>query len=99
MIALSSADRAGCCTVPGMSPTVLMKDGFRVYFFSREEPRMHAHVSHAEGEAKIWLEPRIELAQNYGLSARRLRKALALVGRHRHEIREAWRRHFDSSRE
>jgi len=99
MTHLSSARTGLRCTVAGVSPTVLIKDGFRVYFFSREEQRMHVHVSHADGEAKIWLDPTIELAQNYGLSPRRLRAALALVRRHRHEIRDAWRKHFDGSRE
>jgi len=29
---------------------------------------MHVHIHHAEGEAKFWLEPEIELAQKYGLT-------------------------------
>ncbi len=37
---------------------------------------MHVHVYHAEGEVKFWLEPRVELAVNYGLSQRRLTGAL-----------------------
>jgi hypothetical protein len=32
-----------------VSPTVLRVRGFRFYFFSREEPRMHVHVHHANG--------------------------------------------------
>lgn len=35
--------------------------GFRFYFFSREEPRAHVHVQHAEGEATFWIEPTVEL--------------------------------------
>ncbi len=27
-----------------MSPTVFRERGYRFYFFSREEPRMHVHV-------------------------------------------------------
>ena len=50
-----------------MSPTVFRESGFRFYFFSREETRMHVHVQAPEGEAKFWLEPAIELAHNYGL--------------------------------
>ena len=49
--------------------------GYRFYFFSREESRPHVHVQHATGEAKIWLKPRVGVAQNYGLSARRLAAA------------------------
>lgn len=77
-----------------MSPTVFRKGGFRFYFFSREETRLHVHVHHAEGEAKFWLEPEIELAQNYGLSRRRITAALALVRRHQDEIEGAWQDHF-----
>ncbi len=77
-----------------MSPTVFRKAGFRFYFFSREEVRMHVHVHHAEGEAKFWLDPGIELAQSSGLSRRRIAAALALVRRHQDEIRGAWEDHF-----
>lgn len=55
---------------------------------------MHVPVYHAEGEAKFWLDPRIELAQNYGLSRRRLASALRLVEEHEDEIRRAWKVHF-----
>ena len=68
-------------TVSLSSPTVLRRDGFRFHFFSREEPRIHVHVHHAEGEAKFWLEPSIELAQNQGLNPRRVAAALALIRR------------------
>ena len=56
-----------------MSPTIFREDGFRFFFFSREESRLHVHVNHADGEAKFWLEPEIELAQNYGLNDRQIR--------------------------
>ncbi len=53
-----------------MSPTIFREDGFRFFFFSREELRLHVHVTCADGEAKFWLEPALELTQNYGLSDR-----------------------------
>lgn len=68
--------------------------GFRFYFFSREEPRAHVHVQHAEGEAKFWVEPAIELHVNYGLTAKRLAEATQLVEEHAHDIRSAWSKHF-----
>lgn len=55
---------------------------------------MHVHVHHAEGEAKFWMEPEIELARNHGLSRRRLTAAFALIRRHEDEIRAAWQAHF-----
>lgn len=79
-----------------MSPTVFREGGFRFFFFLREEPRMHIHVHCAEGEAKFWLEPSIELAQNYGLSDRQVRAAQLLIEEHSHVIHNAWRDHFRS---
>jgi len=55
---------------------------------------MHVHAHHATGEAKIWLEPNIEVAQNFGLSERRLATALQLIREHQDEIRAAWQAHF-----
>jgi len=57
---------------------------------------MHVHVHHAEGEAKFWLEPSVELAENYGLRRGRLAAALRLVLEHEDEIRSAWKAHFGS---
>ena len=77
-----------------VSPTVLRVGGFRFYFFSREEARPHVHVQHAEGEAKFWLEPTVELAVNYGLRADRLGEAARLAEEHADDIRRAWLSHF-----
>jgi hypothetical protein len=77
-----------------MSPTVLRVAGYRFYFFSREETRPHVHVQHATGEAKFWLEPRIECAANHGLSAARVATAQRLVKENRNAIRVAWKAHF-----
>ena len=77
-----------------MAPTVFRQGAFRFFFFSREEPRMHIHVSHTDGEAKFWIEPRLELALNQGLSPRQLGEAQSLVLDHLVEIRDAWHRHF-----
>lgn len=55
---------------------------------------MHIHVSHADGEAKFWLEPEIELAMNQGLSKKQIGEAFALVRDHFEEVCNAWRMHF-----
>ena len=77
-----------------MTPTVFRSRGYRFYFFSREERRIHIYAQHATGEAKFWIEPEIELAQNYGLSARGVATALRLIREHEDEIRAAWEAHF-----
>ncbi|MEH6519150.1 MAG: DUF4160 domain-containing protein [Halioglobus sp.] len=73
-----------------MSPTVFRERGYRFYFFSREETRKHVHVHGADGEAKFWLEPEIELAKNYGLSDQHLAKIKGLVEEHYDELTCAW---------
>jgi hypothetical protein len=79
-----------------LSPTVFRKQGFRFSFFSNEEPRMHVHVYSGDGDAKFWLEPTIELAQNKGLRPNQITKALQLIRENENEIRSRWRAHFGS---
>ncbi len=77
-----------------MSPTVLRDGPFRLFFFSREEERMHVHVAHPDGEAKVWLDPAIAVAAVVGLSPKLVGDAEAVVRRHEREVRDAWKRHF-----
>jgi hypothetical protein len=77
-----------------MVPTVFRHGSFRFFFFSREEPRMHVHVAHTDGEAKFWLQPQIELAMNQGLSNKQLNEASSLVKDHYEEIVHAWLSYF-----
>jgi hypothetical protein len=79
-----------------VSPTVLRVKGFRFYFFSREERRAHIHVQHADGEAKFWIDPAVELAANFGLKPKRAAEAQKLIEEHLNEIRGAWSKHFPS---
>lgn len=78
-----------------MSPTVFRRGAFRFFFFSREEPRIHIHVHHPTGEAKFWIDPKIELAQNHGLSTRLVSLAAQYVRENENEVRTAWKAHFD----
>jgi Domain of unknown function (DUF4160) len=77
-----------------MAPTVARDGQFRMFFFSREEPRIHVHVEHPDGEAKFWLTPSVALATSTGLSKRQQREAEAVVIAHIKEIQDAWIRHF-----
>ncbi len=79
-----------------MSPTVFRAEGFRFFFFSREESKSHIHVQAEKGEAKFWLTPEISLAGNHGLSAHQLATAERLIKEHEDEIRHAWATHFSS---
>ena len=64
-----------------MSPTVFRYKGYRFFFFSREETRMHIHVTSSEGEAKFWLEPTVALCENHGLSSRALKMRSSAPGK------------------
>ena len=77
-----------------MSPTVFKEKGYRFFFFSREELRMHVHVNCADGEAKFWLDPEIELARNHRLSRKRLKEVERIIEEHIDELTIAWQRHF-----
>lgn len=54
--------------------TVFKAGSYRFFFFSREEPRKHVHISRPAGEAKFWIEPIIALATYHGLSKRQLKE-------------------------
>ncbi|MEX0730170.1 MAG: DUF4160 domain-containing protein [Aquisalimonadaceae bacterium] len=77
-----------------MSPTVFRERGYRFFFFSREEPRMHVHVVSGDGEAKFWLEPELQLAKNYQYSRQQLKEIESLIEDHYHELVSAWKQHF-----
>ena len=77
-----------------VSPTIFRYRSYRFYFFSREESRMHVHVISPDGEAKFWLEPKIELAVNKGLGATELNELKQIVEERQNEIRDSWQRHF-----
>jgi hypothetical protein len=77
-----------------MSPTVFRARGFRFFFFSREESRIHIHVEHPEGEAKFWMTPRIQLAYSRGLNTGQIHEAQGLIEENEIEIHQAWQRHF-----
>ena len=55
---------------------------------------MHVHVVSGEGEAKYWLEPGIELVNNYHYSRRQLKEIKSLVEVHSDELIGAWKQHF-----
>jgi hypothetical protein len=77
-----------------VSPTIFKEGRFRFFFFSREEPRPHVHVDTADGQAKFWLDPLGDVANNYGLSTRDLKEIVAIIEARQQEIRDAWDRHF-----
>ena len=79
-----------------MSPAVFRHKGFRFFFFSKEERRKHVHLYCSNGEAKFWLEPNVESAENYGLTRRQLGEVHGIIEGRKDEIINAWKKHLGS---
>ena len=77
-----------------MIPTIFRVGPYRFFFFSREEARIHVHIESPDGEAKFWLEPRVELARSFRFTDRELVKLRRIINDREEEIRDAWDRHF-----
>lgn len=78
-----------------MSPTIHRELGYRFFFFSREESRMHVHCQSERGEAKFWLEPTIEIALHVGLSVRDLNAVEGIIQEHYHDFVAKWKQYFE----
>ena len=57
---------------------------------------MHVHVFSSDGEAKFWMRPRIELAENRGIPSREITVLARIIERRADEIAAAWRERFGS---
>jgi hypothetical protein len=77
-----------------VSPVIFRQAGFKFFFYSSEDSRMHVHVERAGANAKFWIEPAVELAHNRGMSRRDLSTAQALAWEHVDEIRDFWKTYF-----
>ncbi|MDD2714392.1 MAG: DUF4160 domain-containing protein [Candidatus Wallbacteria bacterium] len=77
-----------------MSPTIFRNKGYRFYFLSNEENRIHVHVTCENGEAKFWLEPIISLAVYHELNPGKLKEIQKIIEEHKSEIISAWQEHF-----
>ena len=78
-----------------MSPTVFRVKGYRFYFLSNEESRMHIHIECEDGEAKFWIEPIVSLATYVKLKPHRLNEIQKIVERKKDEIIKEWKKYFN----
>ena len=77
-----------------MSPSVFREKGYRFYFLSNEEDRIHIHVTCESGEAKFWLEPIVSLATYHKLNPKKLGEIQGIIEERKDEIIREWRKHF-----
>jgi hypothetical protein len=78
-------------------PIVFRQKGYKFFFYSNEgdplEP-LHIHVRKGEAIAKFWLEPRMELAESYGLDSSELNELMDIAQDNKEAIRRYWNEHF-----
>jgi hypothetical protein len=77
-----------------MSPSVFRDKGYRFYFLSNEENRMHVHVTCSEGESKFWLEPIVSLASSFGLNEKKLNEIHKIVEKRKNDFIKDWKEYF-----
>ena len=78
---------------------MLRSGPYRFYFYSHEpNGPPHVHVDRDHLSAKFWLDP-VDMAGNYGFSARELTTLQSIVRAKQEHLLEAWDGYFgDSSR-
>jgi hypothetical protein len=74
-------------------PTIMTIGGYRFFFYSREETRMHVHIEFQGREAKIWLDT-LEVAENHGFYQFQLNEIQKLTRKNEKTIKKAWISHF-----
>jgi len=78
-------------------PVVFRHQGIRFYFFSNEgSPRepIHIHAGRSDAEAKLWLDPEVQVAESFGFTRREQSELVRLMELRRDEIVRAWHEHF-----
>jgi len=55
---------------------------------------MHIHVIHEKGEAKFWIDPDINLADNHGLTDKQISEIIKILKAKKEDIKNDWRKHF-----
>ena len=77
-------------------PNVSLIDGFRFFFYSNEnnEPA-HIHVSKADSDGKIWLEPGIAIAYMYGFSNAEQKNIMKIIKTNYQIFLNQWYEHFN----
>lgn len=69
-------------------PTIFEIFGLRFFFFADDHYPIHVHVVKGDDDAKIVIEPDIELIYNHGLKAKDLKRALKLAKMYKDDIIE-----------
>ena len=77
-------------------PTIITINGFIFHFYSSDwkEP-IHIHIEKGDGNAKIWLEPKIKWAYCYGFKPAQKKQIVQLVNENIVMFKQKWHDHFN----
>ncbi len=73
-------------------PTLLIKDGFKFFFYANEHDPKHIHVMKGGDFAKIELKT-LNVTKNY-MKPKEIKKAVSIVERHQGEFERKWDEYF-----
>ena len=77
-----------------MSPVFRRESEYTFKIYSNEEERMHIHVLCDGHEAKFWLEPEVEQAQNTGIPEHKLSEIKRIIERYEDSFKEQFQQHI-----
>ncbi|MBI4925293.1 MAG: DUF4160 domain-containing protein [Bdellovibrio sp.] len=82
-----------------MSPTVIILEGYRFFFFSEEgNERPHIHVKKENRLCKFWISPKIKLAKNTRFKDFELKRIEAFVLENQKILLRRWYEYFHTRR-
>lgn len=77
-------------------PTLLVEQGYRFYFYSREEDEPpHVHVDRSGRSAKFWLAS-VTCARTGGFTPVELRRIERMIMQHRLAFLRKWNEYFET---
>lgn len=60
-------------------PTILREQGFRFHLYLNDHLPVHVHVSKGGAEAKVQLEPAVELSKNSGFKMQEIKRIVNII--------------------
>ena len=76
-------------------PTVLLKKGFRFFFYSSDQNEpAHVDVEKGDAEGKIWLEPKLKIAYLHGFTNAEAKQIAAITFEYFETFKAQWHGYF-----
>lgn len=71
-------------------PTIFEIFAFKFGFYANDHDPIHVHVTKADAEARIELEPEVRLDWNRGFKPKEIKKILTIADTFSDELKAAW---------